>query len=104
LDETGEFAGVLCNQASVDLEPVVDPADMQALQNLISKHVEATASPRGKWILENWGEMLGKFVKVFPHEYKRVLGIPRHQPSKANAAHPQVVAAANLKHHEAAHG
>ena len=36
LDETGEFAGVLCNQASVDLEPVVDPADMQALQNLIT--------------------------------------------------------------------
>src|SRR6202522_67297 len=37
LDETGEFSGVLCNQASVDLEPVTDPADMQALQNLITK-------------------------------------------------------------------
>ncbi len=37
LDETGEFSGVLCNQASVDLEPVVDPADMQALQNLIDQ-------------------------------------------------------------------
>jgi glutamate synthase domain-containing protein 3 len=79
---------------------------MQALENLITKHVEATASPRGKWILENWGEMLAKFVKVFPHEYKRVLGIPRYQPAKAEAAHPpQVVsAAAFLKHHEAAHG
>jgi glutamate synthase (NADPH) large chain len=104
LDETGEFAGVLCNQASVDLEPVTDPADMQALQNLIAKHVEATASPRGKWILENWGEMLSKFIKVFPHEYKRVLGIPRHQPAKADAAHSHVVAAASLKRHEAAHG
>jgi glutamate synthase domain-containing protein 2/glutamate synthase domain-containing protein 1/glutamate synthase domain-containing protein 3 len=108
LDETGEFAGVLCNQASVDLEPVTDPADMQALENLISRHVEATASPRGKWILENWEEMLPKFVKVFPHEYKRVLGIPRYQPAKAEAAHPQppqvVPAAASLKHQEAAHG
>jgi glutamate synthase domain-containing protein 3 len=106
LDETGEFAGVLCNQASVDLEPVNDPADMQALANLITKHVEATGSPRGKWILENWGEMLAKFVKVFPHEYKRVLGIPRYQPAKAEAAHPPqaVSAAASLKHHEAAHG
>ena len=27
-----------------------------------------------KWILENWDAMLPKFVKVFPHEYKRVLG------------------------------
>ncbi len=37
LDETGEFSGVLCNQASVDLEPVSDPADMQALQNLVTR-------------------------------------------------------------------
>jgi glutamate synthase (NADPH/NADH) large chain len=103
LDETGEFSGTLCNQASVDLERVVDPADMQALHNLISRHVEATASPRGKWILENWGEMLPKFVKVFPHEYKRVLGIPKYQPAKAEVSHPQILQGAAMKH-EAAHG
>ena len=48
---------------------------------------EATGSPRGKWILENWERMLPKFVKVFPHEYKRVLGIPRGaQPLPARSA------------------
>ncbi|MBV9771308.1 MAG: glutamate synthase large subunit, partial [Bryobacterales bacterium] len=104
LDETGEFSGILCNQASVDLEPVVDPADMQALQNLIARHVDATASPRGKWILENWGEMLPKFVKVFPHEYKRVLGIAKHPAAKANAAHPAHVSAGAILKQEAAHG
>jgi len=103
LDETGEFSGVLCNQASVDLEPVVDPADMQALSNLITRHVDATGSPRGKWILENWGEMLPKFVKVFPHEYKRVLGIPKYQPGKAEEVHQHVSHGAPLKQ-EAAHG
>jgi glutamate synthase domain-containing protein 3 len=104
LDETGEFSGVMCNQSSVDLEPVVDPSDMQALRNLIARHVEATASPRAKWILENWGEMLPKFVKVFPHEYKRVLGIPRYQAAKAAAAHPQMVPSAASFKQEAAHG
>src|SRR5208337_4758462 len=104
LDETGEFSDGLCNQASVDLEPVVDPADMQALHNLVFRHVQATESPRGKWILENWGEMLPKFVKVFPHEYKRVLGIPRHQPGKAEANHPQVAQPGATFKHEAAHG
>jgi glutamate synthase (NADPH/NADH) large chain len=104
LDETGEFSGVLCNQASVDLEPVVDPADMQALQNLVERHVEATGSPRGKWILENWGEMLPKFVKVFPHEYKRVLGIPKYQAGKAEVNHPAHVAAGAGLKQEAAHG
>ena len=48
-----------------------------------SNHVEATASPRGKWVLENWENMLPKFVKVFPHEYKRVLGIARQQAAVA---------------------
>jgi glutamate synthase (NADPH/NADH) large chain len=103
LDETGEFSGVLCNQASVDLEPVVDPSDMQALRNLVERHLEVTGSPRGKWILENWGEMLPKFVKVFPHEYKRVLGIPKYQPGKAEEVHQHVSKSAALKQ-EAAHG
>ena len=33
--------------------------------------------PAGEVDLENWEATLPKFVKVFPHEYKRVLGIPR---------------------------
>src|SRR5271166_3444265 len=77
LDETGEFGSVRCNQSSVDLEPVTDQTDIQALFNLITRHSELTNSPRAKWILENWGSMLPLFVKVFPHEYKRVLNIPR---------------------------
>jgi glutamate synthase domain-containing protein 3 len=77
LDETGEFAATRCNRAGVDLEPVVEPADIQLLRSLIESHFEATGSPRAEWILENWDDMLAKFVKVFPHEYKRVLGVPR---------------------------
>ena len=46
---------------------------------VIERHVEVTGSPRAEWILENCADMLPKFVKVFPHEYKRVLGVPRAQ-------------------------
>ena len=77
LDETGDFVNYNCNRTGVDLEPVDQPVDMQALRNLIEKHFNATGSPRAKWIMENWGTMLPKFVKVFPHEYKRVMNIPR---------------------------
>ena len=28
-------------------------------------------------ILNQWDATLPKFIKIFPHEYKRVLGIPR---------------------------
>ncbi|HLX44403.1 MAG TPA: hypothetical protein VKR43_13255, partial [Bryobacteraceae bacterium] len=75
LDETGEFRSVRCNQASVDLEGVVDPTDIETLRFWIARHAEHTGSPRANWILENWEAMLLKFVKVFPKEYKRVLGV-----------------------------
>jgi glutamate synthase domain-containing protein 3 len=83
LDEAGEFSNVLCNKSSVDLEPIFDPADQHIVHDLIVQHVDATGSPRGTWILEHWLQMLPKFVKVFPHEYKRVLGNakPLPQPS-----------------------
>ena len=77
LDETGEFARVRCNKASVDLDPVTDSQDIDLIQNFIGRHAELTESPRAKWILDNWDTMLPKFIKVFPHEYKRVLGVPR---------------------------
>jgi glutamate synthase (NADPH) large chain len=73
LDETGQFAAYRCNKASVDLEQVFDPQDQQLLREWINRHFDATDSPRAKWVLENWGAMLPKFVKVYPHEFKRVM-------------------------------
>jgi glutamate synthase domain-containing protein 3 len=61
----------------VDLEPVVEPQDIETLHTLIQRHGEFTGSPFAKWVLQNWETMLPKFIKVFPHEFKRVLGIPR---------------------------
>jgi glutamate synthase domain-containing protein 2/glutamate synthase domain-containing protein 1/glutamate synthase domain-containing protein 3 len=78
LDQEGDFASLRCNLAGVDLEPVVEPVDIETLHTLIQRHGEFTASPFAKWVLQNWETMLPKFIKVFPHEYKRVLGIPRH--------------------------
>jgi glutamate synthase domain-containing protein 3 len=82
LDETGEFAATRCNPASVDLDPL-DAKDVEELRYWIARHAEETGSPRANWILENWEALLPNFVKVFPHEFKRVLGVPR----KAVAAH-----------------
>jgi glutamate synthase domain-containing protein 3 len=73
-DEDGEFQSTRCNKTGVDLELLFESKDIDELRNLVAQHVEYTASPRGKWILENWNEMLPRFIKVFPHEFKRVLG------------------------------
>jgi glutamate synthase (NADPH) large chain len=74
-DESGDFVDVRCNRAGVDLEPIFEREDILLLESLISKHVEYTGSPRGSYILKNWTKVLPRFVKVFPREYKRVLGI-----------------------------
>jgi glutamate synthase domain-containing protein 3 len=77
LDQTGKFASECCNRTDVDLEPAADPKDVETLHRLVTRHAELTDSPQAKWILKHWDAMLPKFIKVFPHEYKRVLGIPR---------------------------
>jgi glutamate synthase (NADPH) large chain len=77
LDERGEFTEKRCNLASIDLEPLVSDQDIDLVQGLIRRHLELTGSPRAAWILENWSNVLPRFIKVFPHEYKRVLGVGR---------------------------
>ncbi len=79
LDEEGDFGAKRCNPASVDLEPVIEEQDVKLVRQLLERHLEATGSPRGRWVLENWAEVLPSFVKVFPLEFKRVLGISRTQ-------------------------
>jgi glutamate synthase (NADPH/NADH) large chain len=87
LDERGDFAEKLCNRTMVDLEQPGNE-DETLLQRLIKQHVDATGSRRGQWILDHWCDTASKFVKVFPHDYKRVLGIARQpkaevKPEKA---------------------
>ncbi len=78
-DERYDFTEKRCNLASVDLEPLIDAKDVDLVQGLIRRHYELTNSPRAKWLLDNWTENLPRFIKVFPHEFKRVLGVSRMQ-------------------------
>ncbi len=107
LDETGDFEQ-RCNMAQVALEPVpeeiearkgsesgdeleshgrvdidhLEMADEYILKSLIERHVRFTASPRGREILDNWASYRGRFVKVMPNEYRRVLAEMAAQKQK----------------------
>jgi glutamate synthase domain-containing protein 3 len=76
-DDKMDFTEKRCNLASVDLEPVIEPRDVELVHGLIERHFELTGSKRAKHILDNWLEMLPRFIKIFPHEFKRVLGVSR---------------------------
>ena len=96
-DEHRTFTEERCNLGSVDLEPLIEEQDIQVVKNLITRHLELTGSPRAKWILEHWSETLPRFIKVFPHEFKRVRGVSR---SQQNYIPSQPLAA--LSHHDSA--
>ncbi len=73
LDETGMFDS-RCNLEMVDLELVTEEADVAELRRLIQAHARYTGSARATRILERWEDYLPRFVKVFPMEYRLVLG------------------------------
>ena len=77
LDEKREFTNERCNQVSVDLEPVIESEDVRIIRDLVTRHHELTGSTRARMILDNWADMLPQFIKVFPHEFKRVLHVSR---------------------------
>jgi len=93
-DEDGQFAK-RCNTSMVALDKLlpsdeqersVDPAlwhhlagaeaqtDEAILKKMIEDHHRWTGSQRARDILDHWADSRSKFVKVFPHEYKRALG------------------------------
>ena len=71
LDEAGDFA-TRCNQQMVALEKM-DEAEAEEVRQLIKRHADYTKSQKAFKVLALWEEMLPKFVKVMPKDYKRVL-------------------------------
>ena len=99
-DDRGDFSKRRCNTASVDLEPLADSADVDRVRELLARHRDLTGSPRAAWVLEDWADAQPKFIKIFPHEYKRVLGVARatatySSPTKSS---PLVTATAEVQH------
>ena len=99
-DGRGDFASRRCNKTSVDLEPLVAEADVERVRALLERHRDLTGSPRAAWVLEHWDDAQPRFIKVFPHEYKRVLGAPRVETvySPPTTASPLVTSSTEVLH------
>ncbi|HMD52591.1 MAG TPA: glutamate synthase large subunit [Solirubrobacteraceae bacterium] len=71
LDEDGTFAE-RCNMGMVGFEDLAE-ADAIELRAMVEEHLRRTDSPEAARVLADWQSLLGSFVKVMPHDYKRVL-------------------------------
>jgi glutamate synthase domain-containing protein 3 len=73
LDDDNRFRR-RCNPSMVDIEQMsAEDEDAAWLRQIVTKHYELTRSPRAAEVLATWDEHLERFVRIFPHEYRRVL-------------------------------
>jgi glutamate synthase domain-containing protein 2/glutamate synthase domain-containing protein 1/glutamate synthase domain-containing protein 3 len=103
-DDQGDFSTRRCNKASVDLEPLELAGDVERVKSLLERHRDLTGSPRAAWILEHWADAQPRFIKIFPHEYKRVLGFPRSEEASVKVQNSPVISSPRVAAAEVQHG
>ncbi|HVO21878.1 MAG TPA: glutamate synthase-related protein, partial [Anaeromyxobacter sp.] len=72
LDQDGKFAS-RCNKEMVSLSKLEDPAEIAAVKGLVERHAALTESAHARRILEGWQEVVPRFVRVMPNDYRRVV-------------------------------
>lgn len=76
----------MVNPEMVDLDPLSD-ADLDELQLIIRDHFELTQSEPARALLADWSIGGGRFTKVMPKDFKRVMALSeREPPAVQNAA------------------
>jgi glutamate synthase domain-containing protein 2/glutamate synthase domain-containing protein 1/glutamate synthase domain-containing protein 3 len=86
LDEDGTFAN-RCNMGMVGFE-APSAADLIELRAMVEEHRLRTGSTVAERVLSEWDELTGRgvFVKVMPHDYKRVLRERAEEEAQAAGA------------------
>ena len=99
LDERGVFPADV-NRSMVALEKVESPADIAELRRLIENHLAYTKSAHARHVLDAWDELLPKFVKVMPKDYKRMLACIERAHAQGLTGDEAVMAAFEENSHD----
>jgi len=70
-----------------------DPDEIALVKGLVERHVRHTGSERGRLVLDAWPDLVGKFVRVVPNDYRRVLDAQRAMRAKGLSAEEAEMAA-----------
>ena len=87
------------NKELVECGEVTEQRDIDELKALISEHVAATNSEKGKKVLDSFEEYLPLFKKVIPHDYKLITeAIEQNERSGMSAEQSKIEAFYQLIH------
>jgi len=89
-DKDRRFEG-RCNPELVDLEAMTEE-DEEEVKLLISEHAQRTGSLVARNVLASWERASGRFVKVMPRDFKRVLA-ERAEQAEAQQGEAEAVSA-----------
>ncbi|HWG29972.1 MAG TPA: glutamate synthase large subunit [Steroidobacteraceae bacterium] len=72
LDEVGDF-GTRVNKQMVDIESLTDPDEVKKVRTMVERHRELTGSARAQYVLEHWDDLVARFVRIIPRDFKRAV-------------------------------
>ena len=101
LDEAGDFPRH-CNKEMVKLFRLEDAEEIELVQDMIRKHAEYTRSDRAWKMLALWDEMVPKFVKVYPNDYRRVIETQKRFKAQGLSDEEAIMAAFEENAHDLA--
>jgi glutamate synthase (ferredoxin) len=101
LDEAGDFHP-RCNQEMVRLFELRDEDEIEEVRSMIKKHAEYTRSDRAWKVLALWEEMVPKFKKVYPNDYRRVIETQKKFKASGLSDEEAIMAAFEENAHDAA--
>ena len=100
-DNDGSFEQ-RCNHQMVGLYEIDDEHEFAKLRAMIERHYEYTDSSLAAGILEEWQEARKRFVKVYPHDYKRAMEAMESVMKEGMAGDDAIMAAFEKNVHDPA--
>jgi glutamate synthase (ferredoxin) len=101
LDEKGDFPA-RANLQMVQLERLEREEEIEDLRAMVRRHAEYTHSQRAWQVLALWDQLVAKFVKVMPKDYKRVLATLERVKETGKSGEEAIMAAFEENAHDAA--
>jgi glutamate synthase (ferredoxin) len=101
LDRDGGFV-TRCNKELVGLSRLEDLEEIAAVRALVERHVQWTGSAHARRLLERWTESVGRFVRVLPNDYRRVVEAQARMREKGLSPEDAEMAAFELNAHDEA--
>jgi len=99
LDEAGTFERN-CNKEMVKLFTLEDEDEIEEVREMIRKHAEYTHSERSRQVLADWDDLVPRFVKVYPNDYRRVIETQKRFKASGLSEEEAVMAAFEENAHD----